>query len=135
MVHLVSATALATVGWLCQALVYPAFALVGATEWSGYHLRHGRAITLVVGPPWVAQAVAVLALLVLDLPVGLALGTLALTGVVVTVVAAVPAHQRLTASDGVAAPAELRRLLRANLARTLVWTVAAGLSAVLLLTE
>lgn len=126
LVHLVATTALAAVGWLVQLVVYPSFALVGAETWAAFHTRHQRSIGIVVGPPWLAQCVAVVLLTVaLGWP-GAVLGALALAGVLLTVLAAVPEHQRLTAG------ADLRRLLRANLARTLVWTASTGASALLL---
>ena len=125
--HLVAVTALAGIGWVVQAVVYPAFALVGTAEWPAYHRHHTRAITLVVGPPWVAQAVGVVGLAVVDLSaVAVVLGVLALAGVGVTVFAAVPAHTALAA---VVDPTQLRRLLRANLLRTVVWTTSALVSA------
>lgn len=124
--HLVATTALAAVGWLVQLVVYPSFALVGAAEWDRFHARHQRSIAVVVGPPWVAQAVSVALLtLALGLP-GAGLGALALAGVLITVLGAVPEHGRLTPG------ADLRRLLRANLARTLVWTASAAASVLLL---
>lgn len=125
LVHLVATTALAAVGWLVQLVVYPSFALVGAREWDAFHDRHRRAIAVVVGPPWLAQAVAVVLLTVALGTAGAVLAALALAGVLLTVLAAVPEHARLVAGG------DLRRLLRANLARTLVWSASAAASAVL----
>lgn len=48
-----------------------------------------------------------------------------------TVTAAVPAHDRLAAA-GPGDAADLRALLRANLLRTLAWTAATALAAVLI---
>jgi hypothetical protein len=62
-VHLVAVSALAGIGWVVQCVVYPAFALVGASEWAAYHARHTRAITPVVGLPWAAQGISTVALL------------------------------------------------------------------------
>ncbi len=127
LVHLASTAVLAGIGWVVQVVVYPAFALVGDPQWAGYHRAHQRAIALVIFPPWLAQAVAVIGL-ILDGPAAtdVALGVLALAGVALTVFAAVPAHGRLD-------PTDLRPLLRANLARTLVWTASATLSLVIAL--
>lgn len=148
--HLVAGTALAAIGWVVQVVVYPAFALVGVAEWAEYHRRHGQAITLVVGPPWVAQAVSVVGLAVVaPSATAVLLGVLALAGVALTVFAAVPAHGRLGAvrapsgtsgtpgdRTGAAAvdPVQLRRLLRANLWRSLVWSASVLVSATALLT-
>lgn len=125
--HLAATAVLAGIGWVVQVVVYPAFALVGEPQWAAYHRAHQRAIALVVFPPWLVQAVAVIGLTLDGLDVGdVVLGVLALAGVALTVFAAVPAHGRLDR-------AELRPLLRANLARTLVWTASAGLSLVIAL--
>ncbi len=134
LVHLVASAALAGLAWTVQVVVYPAFALVGPAEWGRYHARHTRAITRVVAVPWAAQGLSAAALL-LDpparggLPAAAGLALLALVGVLVTVVAAVPAHERLA---GGYRGAQLRTLLRANLARALVWTASTGTAAVLL---
>ena len=77
-----------------------------------------------VGPPWLLQGVSAGALLLAS-PTGFAaLGVLAAAGVALTVLGAVPAHTALDADR------DLRPLLRANLARTLVWTAATVLAAV-----
>lgn len=126
LVHLVASTALAAVGWLVQVVVYPSFALVGPAEWDRFHARHQRAIGLVVGPPWLAQGVVVVLLTLATGVPGAVIAALALAVVGLTVLGAVPEHQRLGPGG------DLRRLLRAKLTRTLVWTAAAGLTAVLL---
>lgn len=125
LVHLLATTALATTGWVVQVVVYPSFALVGAESWGRFHARHRWAISLVVLPPWLAQAVSVVVLtLALGLP-GIVLAALALAGVALTVFAAVPEHDRLAPGG------DPRRLLRANLVRTLVWTASAAVTVVL----
>jgi hypothetical protein len=132
-VHLVAAAVLTGVGWVVQLVVYPAFALVGAPEWTRYHERHMRTITRVVTVPWLAQGVSAAALLLAPAPGGLpaavVLAVLALVTVAATVAAAVPAHGRLAAPPGTA---ELAVLLRANLARTLAWTASTVLAVALL---
>ena len=60
----------------------------------------------------------------LGLP-GAVLAALALAGVALTVFAAVPEHDRLAPGG------DPRRLLRANLVRTLVWTASAAVTVVL----
>ena len=150
-VHLVAAAVLTGVGWVVQLVVYPAFALVGAAEWTRYHERHRRAITAVVALPWLAQGVSTAVLLFAPGPGGrvaaVALAALALVTVATTVVAAVPAHDRLAAAVGAAdgpgggaagspagrAARDLAALLRANLTRTLAWTGSTVLAAVLLI--
>jgi hypothetical protein len=129
LVHLVAVAVLTGVGWVVQAVVYPAFRHVGPGEWAAYHAAHRRAITLVVGPPWLVQAVSTVALLVLPghRPAGVVLGALGLVTVAATVLAAVPAHDRLDAGDAAA----LAPLLRSNLVRTLAWSAGTALAAVL----
>ena len=68
-VHLVATAVLTGVAWASLGVIYPAFALVGAAEWPGYHAAHVRAITRVIVVPWVAQGVSTAALL-LDPPDG-----------------------------------------------------------------
>ena len=132
MVHLVAVAVLTGVGWVVQAVVYPAFRLVGADGWARYHARHERAITLVVAVPWLAQGVSTAALLFAPAAGGRAaavvLAVLALVTVGATVGVAVPAHGRLARSVGAR---DLAVLLRANLVRTLAWTAATALAAVL----
>ncbi len=136
-VHLVAVAVLAGVGWVVQLVVYPAFRLVGAAEWAGYHERHMRAITRVVTVPWLAQGVSVAALLLDPGPGGrvgaVALGALALVTVAATVLAAVPAHNRIAATTGGAVATDVTVLLRANLARTLAWTASTASAAALVL--
>jgi hypothetical protein len=133
LVHAVCAAALAGVGWTVQLVVYPAFALVGPDSWADYHARHTRAITWVVAVPWVGQGVSTAALLLrppaAGWPAAGVLAVLAAVTVVATVAVAVPAHGRLGERYR---PADLRTLLRANLARTLAWTGSAVGAAVLL---
>ena len=130
-VHL---AAVAVVGWLVQAVVYPAFRLVGPGEWAAYHASHLRAITPVVTVPWLVQGVSTVALLLVPAAGGrlaaAVLAGLALVTVVATVADALPAHRRLTAAP--AAP-DVAALLRANLVRTLAWTVSTVLATALLL--
>jgi len=131
-VHLVAVAVLAGVGWVVQLVVYPAFRLVGTAEWARYHASHTRAITRVVGVPWLVQGISTAALLISPAVGGFgaaaALAALALVTVVSTVMSAVPAHGRLTPEAR-----DVTGLLRANLVRTLAWTGSTLLAAALLL--
>ncbi|MBC8093245.1 MAG: hypothetical protein H7Y15_15155, partial [Pseudonocardia sp.] len=55
--------------WTVQRAVYPAFLLVGPTSWPAYHAAHTRALAGAVGPPWLVQGVAALALPLVPGPV------------------------------------------------------------------
>lgn len=123
LLHLVATAVLSGVGWIVQVVVYPAFALVGPSEWPAYHRQHLRRIGWVVGPPGLVQGVSTAALLLASPWEFAALAVLAAAGVALTLLAAVPAH------DGLDADRDLSRLLRANLLRSLVWTVATVVAA------
>jgi hypothetical protein len=134
-VHLVATAVLTGVAWVSLGVIYPAFAMVGAAEWPGYHAAHVRAITRVIVVPWVAQGVSTAALL-LDPPDGnlaaaAALAALAVAAVALTFLGAVPAHNRLGA--GAAADARvLTTLNRVHLVRSVVWSTETSLAALLL---
>ncbi len=133
-VHLVATAVLTGVAWASFAVIYPAFALVGPTEWPSYHAAHVRAITRVVVGPWVVQGASTVALL-LDPPdgafaVAAVLAALALAAVVLTFAGAVPAHNRLGTTATGGGPV-LTRLNRVHLVRSLVWSAATVFAAVL----
>lgn len=120
LVHAAATLLLTGVAWVVQVVVYPAFALVPRAAWPRYHQAHSRAIGRVVGPPWLAQAATSVVLLVADpgralywADTVLVLAAIAATG------AAVAVHRDL---DPAGDPAALRRLLRINLVRSLLWT-------------
>lgn len=131
LVHLVAVAVLTGLGWVVHGVVYPAFALVGDAEWDAYHRAHSRAITLVVGPPWLVQGVSA-AVLLATRPVStagvLVLVALAAATVVLTVVGAVPLHERL--GRGRRAP-DLTRLRRVDAVRSVAWSASTVLGAVL----
>lgn len=119
--------------WFVGVVHYPLFASVGEDDFLGYHEQHSRRTTWVVLPVMSIELVTSV-LLVLDPPgdqlalavagAVLAVATWALTGA-----AAVPAHRALGAGlSGVA----LRRLRRADLVRTIAWTVHGGVVVALL---
>lgn len=123
--------ALAGLAWTVRLVVYPAFSRVGVDSWSAYHSAHLRGMTLAVGPPWAAQGLAVLGLLLADPgPLTWLHAGLAAVPVGLTVAAAVPLHRRLQRGPD---PALLDRLIRVHSLRTAAWTAAAALATVLLL--
>jgi hypothetical protein len=113
-----------------QVVHYPLFASVGEPQFTSYHEAHSRLTTRVVIVPMVIELITAW-LLLLEPPADE--GALTILGALLasatwalTVLVAVPAHRQL--STGLR-PRALRRLLRANLVRSLTW---AGHSAVCL---
>jgi hypothetical protein len=102
------------------AVVYPALARVPAAQWAPAHRAHSRAITPVVAVVYGALAITG-GWALLSGPGAWTLVALAATAVavLVTAVAAAPAHGRLGAGHD---PRRIRRLLRADRVRA----VAAG---------
>lgn len=121
------------VTWFVQVVHYPLFSAVGADRFLGYHREHSQRTTLVVVVPMLIELGSSLVLLA-EPPAGEAALTvlgaaLAVAVWVLTFGGAVPAHRRL--GDGFQ-PSAHRRLIRANLVRTLVWS-AHGLVVIALL--
>ena len=120
LVHAAATLLLAGVAWVVQVVVYPAFALVPARAWPRYHDAHSRAIGLVVGPPWAVQVVTAAVLVSADPADVLTWADAALVVAAIGVTgAAVAVHRDLDPATG---PGALRRLLRINLVRSLVWS-------------
>lgn len=123
--HLAATGAMAGISWMIQAVHYPLLRLVGAERYGEYQDSHMRRMTGLLVLPWGAETATALALAITAPTEELrALGQvgLACVGIVVilTVALAVPAHQRLL--DGFDQTVH-RRLLRADLARALTWTL------------
>lgn len=129
LVHAAASLVLAGIGWVVQVVVYPAFALVPTGAWQRYHAMHGHRIAFVVGPPWLVQGVTTVLLLLDDpgRPLVPACAAAALGGVLLTG-GAVCEHRRLAAGVD---DAVVRRLLRWNLGRSVMWT-AGGVAALVL---
>lgn len=127
--NLVLAAYMTGVIWVVQVVHYPLFAAVGAAQWPTYEAAHRRRITVVVGPPMLAQPIVAVALLA-DRPGALAAANLGLTAGLLLATAAVfgPLHVRLESSWS---PAAHRRLVRLNAVRTAAWTVQAGVATAL----
>ena len=121
--------------WMVQLVVYPQFANVGADQFARYHRFHSSRITLIVAPLMLGEIMGAAAMVMqaqsrhaIDgggglgwalLGLSLAISAWALTGLV-----AVPAHNVL--ARGFTGEA-YRRLMFANVARTVVWSARAGL--------
>ena len=107
--------------WLVQLIIYPSLAHIDAAEFAGWHRRYMMRITVIVGPLMLAQAVlAVNAFL----PAPDAAGLPVLAGIALvwlsSLLFSVPCHRKLRA--GGKDPAVIRRLVRTNWIRTVLWT-------------
>jgi hypothetical protein len=123
-VHALAVAFLTGLSWVVQVVVYPSFRVVGPTAaWPAFHAAHSRGLVRAVGLPWAVQGVTLAALLV-DRPDGvppalaLLAGALGAATVALTVLGAVPQHQRLTAYDD----EPVRTLLVVHAWRTAAWT-------------
>ncbi|MFN3596319.1 MAG: hypothetical protein ACK41D_03510 [Rubricoccaceae bacterium] len=129
LLHVLSTLTMFGAIWIVQLVHYPLFAGVGAAGWAAYEAQHQARITLVVGPPMVAELVTAV-LLVLYRPEAFPFWAV-LTGLVLvgvlwasTAFVQVPLHDAL----GRAFDAEAhRRLVATNWIRTAAWTLRAGL--------
>jgi hypothetical protein len=127
--HAAASLFLAGLSWTVAVVVYPGFAEAGrGPQWGAFHAAHSRRITWVVGPPWAVEGLTVAGLLVTR-PDGVPLWLVLLAGaagaatVALTVLSAVPLHERL----GPGFDHRLhRRLQRSHAWRTLAWSVAAS---------
>jgi hypothetical protein len=107
-------------------VIYPSFFVVGPATWPAFHRQHSSRITWAVGPPWLLQAIG-LGLWLLAGPrstwwAWILCSTAAILAVVVTIVSAVPTHERLSAEFSHSLG---RRLLVAHWVRTITWLIAA----------
>jgi hypothetical protein len=134
--HVASVLVLVGVIWTVQVVHYPLMALVGEDRFPAYEAAHAPRMAAVVMLPWTVQGVTTVGLL-LSRPPGVP-GALLLAAVVaaavpvlVTVVASVPAHERL--SHGFDATVH-RRLVRTNWLRTAAWTAHAPVAVAIMLT-
>ncbi len=131
--HLAFTAVMTGLIWMVHVVHYPLFAHVGAEDYRTYQSQHMRRISWLLAVPWVGEVTlgAVIFLLAptstLRLITFLA-GAVQVGVAVVTGFVAAPAHGRLL--DGFDA-AEHRGLMRANLVRTLLWTIRLGFALVI----
>jgi hypothetical protein len=120
---LVADSYLVGLGIVVALVVYPAFEIVGDTEWARYHQRHSAAITWAVGPMWAVQGAASAWWVLAGEHRALAFvhGACALLGVLITICVAIPAHNAIS---HVRTATNLRRLQRWHQLRTAVWLAA-----------
>ncbi|WP_197424633.1 hypothetical protein [Phenylobacterium sp. CCH12-B4] len=116
--------------WFCQIVVYPVFAKVGEADYVAYHRFYSRRIALPVILPGFASLLAPIPLALWGPPVpgwmsaaNIAAGAV---GLAVTVLLAIPRHNRLERTGRDAAV--IAELVRSNWPRTLSITVQAGIA-------
>jgi hypothetical protein len=116
--------------WFCQIVIYPLFAKVGEAEYVAYHRFYSRRIPLPVILPGFASFLAPIPLALWGPPVAawmsaanIAAGAV---GLVVTVLLAIPRHNRLERTGRDAAV--IAELVRFNWPRTLSITAQAGIT-------
>ncbi|MEM7437672.1 MAG: hypothetical protein AAF436_21140 [Myxococcota bacterium] len=129
LVQVATTWAMTGIIWFVQLVQYPSFARVDATSFRDFHAHHSTAISLIVAPLMVAEAVSAFVFvwrpLRVQTPWQVWLG-LALVGVIwaSTFFVQVPAHQRLeTGFDEDA----WRMLVHSNWIRTIAWSARAAL--------
>jgi len=109
-------------------VIYPSFTRVGEGEWVRFHHHHTWAISLAVGPAWLAQAGGLLWWVFAQGHVTwtwVLCGSCALAAVMVTVVSAVGRHNALAHTFH----RDVHRgLLVAHWVRTALWCVGAGVA-------
>ncbi len=126
--HLVFTAVMTGLIWMVHLVHYPLFAHVGAEDYRTYQSEHMRRISWLLAVPWVAE-VALGALIFAFAPnttlriVTFIAGAVQVGVALVTGFVAAPAHGRLLEGFDTA---EHRGLMRANLVRTLLWTVRLG---------
>lgn len=105
--------------WVIQLAHYPAFAWIDEKEFARFHARHTAVMGVIVGPAMVAELATALVLASKFQPVWvvnlLAVAVIWFT----TFFRSVPSHNKLAKSRD---PDEIRRLVRWNWARTVLWS-------------
>ena len=129
--HLAATGVMVGLMWTIHHVHYPLFRLVGPEHYPEFQQEHMQRISRVLLLPWGAEVVTAGALFVAapdsELRVLALFGGLGMVAVVgITGLVAAPAHGRLT--HGFDEPVH-RRLLRADGARTAIWTLRLPLAA------
>ncbi|MFM7757046.1 MAG: hypothetical protein ACKO84_09840 [Actinomycetota bacterium] len=136
-VHLVATWFMVGLIWTIHVVHYPLFAYVGPDEYVAFQAEHVRRIGMVLLVPWAVEGICILSLLVMamrsksrELLLPTLLGAAAM-GVVLIMSGffSAPAHGKL--ADGFDADVHAD-LMRADLIRTIAWTMRGGISTWLL---
>lgn len=133
LVHLVATWFMVGLIWTIHVVHYPLFAYVGPDEYVAFQAEHVRRIGMVLLVPWAVEGICILALLVLSmrsksraLLLPALLGAAAM-GVVLIMSGffSAPAHGKLADGFDTSVHADL---MRADLIRTIAWTIRGGIS-------
>jgi hypothetical protein len=128
-VQIATTWAMTGIIWFVQLVQYPSFGRVDPASFPAFHAHHSSAISIIVGPLMIAEAVSAVAFLWAPLRVQtpaqiwLGIGLLAIIWAS-TVLLQVPAHSRL--GEGFD-EATWRMLVNSNWLRTLAWSARAAL--------
>lgn len=108
--------------WLVQTIIYPGFKRLESARFRDSHRAYARAMIWIVGPLMLAQLILSLLVCLSD-PTPLNGSLLALVAAtwVCTAALSVPLHRQLGTSGK--DPAVIRRLIRTNWPRTMLWTL------------
>lgn len=129
LVQVATTWAMTGIIWFVQLVQYPSFARVDSTSFPSFHGFHSAAISIVVAPLMVAEAVSALGFLWMPLRTQTASQIWLGIGLVITIWAStfllqVPAHERL----GLGFDEETwQTLVRTNWIRTIAWSLRAAL--------
>jgi hypothetical protein len=141
LIFLVAVTALCFfctgASWMLQFVAYPTYALVGANEFVPFHVSFGKRMLPVTVVPMSLTCLALIALAfvrpaVVPSWIGFAAAACGAIILLTTIFLEVPKHLALD-KDG-KSDALISGLVRDNIPRTICWTLASILTAVMLLT-
>ncbi len=115
--------------WFVQLVQYPSFARVDPASFPAFHAQHSSAISIIVAPLMIIEAVSAIAFLWMPLRVqttGQIWLGIGLVGIIwaSTFLLQVPAHTRLGAGFD---EATWRMLVNSNWLRTVAWSARAAL--------
>ena len=129
LLQLAATWAMTGIIWFVQLVQYPSFARVDPASFSAFHAHHSAAISIIVGPLMIIEAISAVAFLWAPLRVQttgqiwLGIGLVAIIWAS-TFLLQVPAHSRLGSGFD---EATWRMLLSSNWLRTVAWSVRAAL--------
>ncbi len=114
---------MATLIWLVQLVIYPAFRFIDAERFIAWHHRYTRAISFIVLPLMITQAACIGLQCLTDPRIGnLVSAGAVLVAWIVTFTLSVPCHHKLQEQGN--DPQIINRLIHTNWLRTIAWSVA-----------